>query len=221
MTTLPASIPEMVKLAQGEVGVERDGLPGFVTWGAILAALQARHGEPATTAPLLPMTAEAARFDARTEALLAALDAKAIPTFRHFICVAKGLAAAYGVDYRMVSGYRTWDEQEELYHICLNGGAHAVPAGWSWHNFRLAGDFGCFVLIGGKWVYLDGGTPAQQALANQIHTALGALARSLGMEWGGGWSGRSCDPPHFQILMGRSSPNDADRANFQQKGSLL
>jgi len=211
------TVPELIKLCQGEVGVERDGLPGLITWGAIAAALQARHGE---TAPV-PTTSDDARFDERTEGLLATLDPKVISTFRHFVCVAKGIAAQFGCDYRMVSGYRDWDEQDRLYQICKQGGPHAVPAGWSWHNFKIAGDFGVFKTIAGKSEYLDGGSFAQQSLADKIHAIIGAQAKALGMEWGGTWTGRSCDPPHFQYFMGRSSPNDTDRANFRQKGSVL
>ncbi len=215
------NVPDLIRLCQGEVGVDRDGIPGLVTWGAIAAALQARHGDIPPPPMAVPMTSAEARFDESTETLLATLDPKAIPAFRHFICVAKGIAAQFGCDYRMVSGYRTWDEQDELYKICCNGGAHAVPAGWSWHNFKISGDFGVFQIIAGKSIYLDGDTPQRQAQAQHIHEIIGAQAKSLGMEWGGSWTGRSCDPPHFQFFMGRSSPNDTDRANFQRKGSVL
>lgn len=215
------SVPELILLCQAALGVERDGKAGLITWGAVYAALAARHGDIPAVPVSVPMSAAEARFDERTEKLLATLDPKAIDRFRHFICVSKGIAAQFGCDYRMVSGYRTWDEQAALKKISDAGGAHAAAAGGSWHNFKLAGDFGVFRLIAGKWVYLDGGSPAQQAIAEKVHAAIGALAQSLGMQWGGTWKGKSQDTPHFQIDMGRSSPSAADSALFQQKGSVL
>ena len=98
----------------------------------------------------------------------------------------------------MISGRRTWLEQERLYAISQAGGAHAAPPGYSFHNFGCAGDMGFMVRYNGSEVYMDGGTSRQQALAEQVHADIGLTARQFGLVWGGIFSGRSQDTPHFQ-----------------------
>jgi hypothetical protein len=147
------------------------------------------------------------------------LDPKAQANFIRFYLLANATAATFGCEYIAISGYRTWEEQAELKRKSDAGGPHAAAPGYSWHNFAMATDSGVFRLNGK--LYLDNGTADQQALAEKVHYAVAVHAKACGLEHGGTWKGRSCDPPHFQIDMGHSVPTAADRAKFKKEGSLL
>lgn len=215
-----SDLVSQIKSIQRAVGAEVDGVFGPVTAGLVLAALQSRHMcfDAAKEGPAT--RSESFVFDARSEGILATLDAQAVPVFRRFLALAKAAAAPLGCDYVMISGHRTWDEQNALY---AQGRTKPGPkvtnarGGYSWHNYGVAADFGVFK---GK-IYLDGGSPAQRTLAERVHAACAVHAESCGLEWGGTWMGKSCDPPHYQIEMGRSTPNAEDRAKYKQKGSVL
>src|SRR5688572_3401312 len=45
-----------------------------------------------------------------------------------------------GVDYKVYSGHRSFDEQAKLYTAYLKGGNRAAPPGLSSHNYGLAVD---------------------------------------------------------------------------------
>lgn len=153
----------------------------------------------------------------RTLKCIATLDPKVRDAFTRYATLCNAAAAVLGCNYVMISGHRTWDEQAALYKAHQAGGPHAVPAGYSMHNFKLAGDFGVFK----AGVYLDGGTAAQQAMAEKVHHACGTLAAPCGLLWGGKWSGGSHDDPHVQFDIGHATPTDADRAKFKATGSIL
>ena len=158
--------------------------------------------------------------DSRSEAVIAQLDPKCRQNFRAFLGEAKTIAQRYGCDYQFVSGYRSWEEQTELY---AQGRTKPGPivtharAGYSFHNFRTATDGGCFTPSG---VYLDGGTASQQALAEKVHAACGAIAAKYGLEWGGNWASIK-DTPHMQFNVGHSSPTAGDRDKFSTQGTIL
>jgi len=158
--------------------------------------------------------------DARSEAVIAQLDPKCRQNFRAFLGEAKTIAQRYGCDYQFVSGYRSWAEQTELYAQGRTKPGPIVthaPAGYSFHNFRTTTDGGCFTASG---IYLDGGTASQQALAEKVHAACGAIAAKYGLEWGGNWQSIK-DTPHMQFNVGHSSPTAEDRDKFSTQGTIL
>ena len=197
-----------IKAIQRHVGAEPDGVFGPVTAQAVLLELSARAGLERDEPPVT--------IDERTRSHIATLDAKARERFVQFVHYAKATAATMGCDYIAISGTRTWEEQQELRRKYLKGGPKAAPAGYSWHNFGTALDFGVFQ--GGGKIYCDASKPE---LAQRVHAACAAHAKACGLEWGGDWKGRDCDPPHYQIDMGHSSPTAADRAKYQKEGSVL
>ena len=132
-------------------------------------------------------------FDARTEKNLATLDPVAQKKFRPFIQAAKEYVAKQGYDYILISGNRTWKEQDALYAQGRTKPGKIVTnakGGQSNHNFGAAGDFGVFK--DGK--YLDDSKPA---IADKIHREVGKIAKEHGIEWGGDWK-TSKDYPHFE-----------------------
>ncbi len=212
-------LPTITRLIQGEVGTKRDGKFGSVTAAAVLAALQARHMDFTETKEGPATKAESFVFDERSESILATLDAKAVPAFRRFLALAKGVAATLGCDYVMISGHRTWDEQNALYaQGRTKPGAKVTNArgGYSWHNFGIAGDCGVFQ---GK-LYLDGGSAAQRTLAERVHKACSLVADEAGLEWGGDWK-TSKDTPHYHLAQFPSTPTAGHRAAYKERGSVL
>ncbi len=203
-------------------GVEVDGVVGSQTMLAVFHHLQASSGIVPVEIPEEQLVVTHGRntaIHARTLKTIATLDPKARDNFIRFAQLAEATAATFGCDYIAISGYRTWEEQAILKKKSDAGGAHAAAPGYSWHNFAMATDWGVFLNNG--TIYLDSGTKAQQALAEKVHYAVAMHAAACGLVHGGTWKGKSCDPPHYQIDMGRSSPNAADRAKFKAEGSLL
>lgn len=204
------NLRDSIKTIQRAVGEEPDGVIGAKTIIGILR-------EFSRVGILEPSVVPTADLDARTVNHLMTLDPKAREPMTHFMLLAKATAATLGCEYIAISGTRSWEEQAELKRKSDAGGPHAAAPGFSWHNYGTGIDCGVFV---GK-IYLDGGSAAQQALAEKVHYAVAVHARGCGLEHGGTWKGRSCDPPHFQIDMGHSSPTADDRRKFKEKGSVL
>lgn len=212
------NLPDIIKLIQGEIGVQRDGVFGPVSAANVLAALQARHME-ASGNPAPATNAEQHEFDPHSEATLATLDPKAQPLFRRFLALAKATAATMGCDYRLISGYRSWADQDALYAQGRSAPGARVTnaqAGDSFHNYKIAGDGGVF--RGER--YIEEGSAADQALAERVHEACAVHAAPCGLVWGGSWKGFR-DTPHWNVDVGHSSPTSNDRANFLAKGSIL
>lgn len=128
-------------------------------------------------------------FDDRSERLIGTLIPEAQPWAREFLRRAR----ATGVDARIISGHRTYREQDALYAKGRRGiaGESIVTnarGGFSNHNFGIAWDIGVFK--SGK--YLG---------ASKSYNELGPVGRSLGLEWGGDWKSFK-DTPHYQIKTG-------------------
>ena len=97
-------------------------------------------------------------------------------------------AAAIGIAIKIISGTRTYDEQNALYEQGRTKSGRIVTnarGGYSNHNFGIAFDIGVFE--GGR--YLD---------ESPAYKAVGALGMKLGLEWGGNWKTIQ-DEPHFQL----------------------
>ena len=217
------TLREVVKNLQRELpGVEVDGVAGMQTMLAALDFIRTRQGDGLTPIPeeqTVVLKGAPTALNARTLKTISTLDVKARDRFMRFAMLAEATAATFGCDYIAISGTRTWDEQKELKRKSDAGGPHAAGAGYSWHNFGLATDWGVF--LNGGTVYLDGGTAAQQRLAERVHAACAVHAIECGLVWGGGFKGKSVDPPHYQYDLGHLTPTAADRAKFQKEGSLL
>ena len=212
-----SNLVEITKGLQRELGVEVDGKAGLVTIGAAIAtirALRMDHSEPKEGPP---MTSAAMIFDPRTERVLESLDSKAVPMFRQFLCLAKGTAASLGCDYVLISGNRTFAEQDAIYAEGRTRPGEIrtrARGGYSNHNFGIACDAGVFQ---GK-LYLDGGSATQQQLASRVHKAVSLHAAACGLEWGGNWKS-IVDQPHFQVATGKTTAQL--RNLYLAKGSVL
>lgn len=184
---------EVWKAVQREIpGLKADGIPGRKTALAVHKALVGRDWSPPQPEPV-----PAGEFDERTERHLATLLPKVQPKFRAFVRAAKDLARSSGFDYVVISGTRTFEEQNALY---AQGRSKPGPivtnarGGYSNHNFGIAIDGGIFK--GGR--YLDGSQdPTERKAAARMHAKIGQLAQLMGLAWGGLWSGFP-DPPHVE-----------------------
>lgn len=197
-----------IKIMQGMVGAERDGVVGPDTVRRVLAELSRVGLMNASAVP--PEEA----LDARSLATLLTLDVKAQPMFREFYHLANATAATFGCSYVLIGGNRTWEEQDALYQQGrTTPGSRVTKAkgGQSNHNFGIAGDFGVFM---GK-AYLDSTKPD---LAAKVHKACSIHAAACGLEWGGSWKSFT-DLPHYEVATGLSMMRK--RELYQAEGSVL
>lgn len=211
------SLARTIDLIQAEVGVKRDRKFGPVTAAAVLAALQARHMDFGVEKEGPATTAEAFVFDERSERMLATLDPKAQPMFREFLALAQGTAASLGCEYILVSGNRTYAEQDALYAQGRTAPGKIVTkarGGYSSHNFEIGADAGVFL---GK-IYLDNGTKEQRVRAAHVHRACSEHAEACGLEWGGNWK-TFIDQPHYEVRTNLTTAQK--RKLYKQKGSVL
>ena len=161
-------------------------------------------------------TAEAT-FDQRCQAIAAAegsFDPRSEKNIRGLRLDAQALARrslkalrAAGFDARIISGTRTYAEQNALYRQGRFGNPGPVVTrargGQSWHNFGLAWDIGLF--NGGAYITTDA-KYRQAAAAGKI----------AGLEWGGDWASFP-DFPHYQVAAATRSIALA-RAQFEAGG---
>ena len=164
-----------IRAVQAKVGVTVDGNPALKTWAAIYRQIV---GE-------LPQTLEVPTIaDARSEQNIATLLPPVQPLARALIVA----AAAAGIANKIISGTRTYEEQNALYEQGRTRSGHIVTnarGGYSNHNFGIAFDIGVFE--GGR--YLD---------ESPAYKAVGALGKQLGLDWGGDWQSIQ-DEPHFEL----------------------
>jgi peptidoglycan LD-endopeptidase CwlK len=199
------TLVDQIKTVQRFHGLTADGMAGSLTWAAIFADVQKRAGVHVDA----PSDVDATDLDARTMKNIRTLDVKCQERFIQFSRLAKATAASFGCDYVMISGHRTWEEQDALFE--KRPKVTNAAGGYSNHNFGIAGDYGVFR---GK-VYLDDSNPA---LAEQVHAACAVHARKLGFEWGGDWA-RFKDFPHYEISTGLTL--GAKRMLYKKEGSVL
>jgi len=212
-----SNLVEITRDLQRELGVTVDGRAGLVTLSMALAEIRALRAGPDDIIEHPAASSSEVIFDPRTESVLATLDPKAVPMFREFLCLAKGTAASLGCDYVLISGNRSFSEQDALYEQGRSKPGNIVTkarGGQSNHNFKIAADAGVFL---GK-IYLDDGTAAQQLQASKVHKACSEHAVSCGLEWGGSWKS-IVDQPHFQVATGKTTAQL--RRLYLEKGSVL
>jgi peptidoglycan L-alanyl-D-glutamate endopeptidase CwlK len=129
-------------------------------------------------------------FDSRSENNLHGLHPKAQEAARKFLRrVTDG-----GMTVRILSGTRTYAEQNALFRIGRFGDTRAkvtnARGGQSNHNFGIAWDIGVF--IGGQ--YMTTSAPYRDAAEAGLFD---------GLEWGGNWISFK-DLPHYQLPTGLS-----------------
>ena len=125
-------------------------------------------------------------------------------------------AARIGITIKVISGTRTYAEQDALYAKGRTQPGNIVTrveGGYSNHNFGIAFDIGIF----------ENGRYVPESPKYKI---VGKLGKSIGLEWGGDWE--FVDEPHFQLRpdWARKLPNNelvlaALRERVSQNRSLF
>jgi peptidoglycan L-alanyl-D-glutamate endopeptidase CwlK len=169
------NIPEVIRAIQKELGIGVDGYAGLETWQAIYNRIIPDAQSPAATND---------KVDDRSEKVIATLLPEVQPYARALVTK----AGADGITIKVISGLRTYDEQNDLYAQGRTKPGKIVTnarGGFSNHNFGIAFDVGVFE--GSQ--YLD---------ESPKYKAVGVLGMDLGLEWGGNWKTIQ-DEPHFQL----------------------
>ncbi len=172
-------IEEMIAAVQQELGIGVDGKAGPETWGAIYKKIC-----KVTKAEMKTEVGGLEPVDARSEKTIATL----LPEVQPFARALVHKAAVNGVTIKILSGLRTYEEQNALYAQGRTAPGNIVTkarGGYSNHNFGIAFDVGVFE--GSKYL---GDSPK--------YKAVGVLGMELGLEWGGNWK-TIVDQPHFQL----------------------
>jgi peptidoglycan LD-endopeptidase CwlK len=172
------NIDEMIAAIQEKLGVQVDGRAGTETWGAIYAHIV----KPQLGGQTPDNAIE--KVDDRSERNIVTLLPEVQPLARALI----QKAALDGIRIKVLSGLRTYPEQDELYAQGRTKPGSIVTnarGGYSNHNFGIAFDVGVFE--GNKY------------LGDSVkYKAVGALGMDMGLEWGGNWK-TIIDQPHFQL----------------------
>jgi len=171
-------IEEIISAVQEKLGVTVDGKAGPQTWNAIYD----RIVKPSASGRLPPSIVE--KVDTKSEKVIASL----LPEVQPFARALVQKAASNGIKIRIISGFRSYAEQDALYAQGRTAPGDVVTkakGGYSNHNFGIAFDVG--VYEGAAYL---GESPK--------YKAVGALGLELGLEWGGNWK-TLIDEPHFQL----------------------
>ena len=161
-----------IKRIQVILRVVADGIWGTKSQAAMDALLNA------VNMPAPPPQSPLARVDERSEGNIATLHPRVQPLARALVVN----AAAQGITIKILSGTRTYAEQDALF---AKGGVTKARGGFSNHNFGIAFDVGAF--NGTRYVP-----------ESPIYKAVAVLAKQLGFEWGGDWKS-FVDEPHYQL----------------------
>ena len=172
------TIEEMISAVQRKLGVQDDGRAGPETWGAIYARIVEVNNVVGAEPAAIDIV------DARSEKVIATLLPEVQPLARALI----QKAAIAGIKIKIISGLRSFAEQNELYAQGRDKPGKIVTkarGGYSNHNFGLAFDIGVF----------EGANYLQESVK---YKAVGAIGLDIGLEWGGNWK-TVVDQPHFQL----------------------
>jgi peptidoglycan LD-endopeptidase CwlK len=171
-------LEEMIAAVQKKLAVQVDGRAGPETWRAIYAHIvKPKMGS-------IPPTEAIELIDKRSEKNIATLLQQIQPFARALV----QKAAQNGIKIKIISGHRTYAEQNDLY---AQGRTKPGPkitnarGGYSNHNFGIAFDIGVF----------EGAAYLPESVKYKV---VGALGMELGLEWGGNWK-TIVDQPHFQL----------------------
>lgn len=141
-------------------------------------------------------------FDPRTEANLATLTPNTQAVARKFLsAIIESNRLPSGWSVRIISGTRTYDQQNTLYAEGRTTPGRIVtnaPGGYSNHNFGIAFDLGIF---NAKGQYIDDLSDSGAMTEKEIssyYRMFPAIARPLGLTWGGDWISID-DEPHYEL----------------------
>ena len=171
-------IEELISAVQSVLSVDVDGKAGPETWGAIYERIVS------PTLNATPSAPDIAPVDPRSEKVIATLLPEVQPIARALV----QKAALSGIRIKVISGFRTYAEQDALYaqgRTTTGSIVTKAKSGYSNHNFGIAFDVGVFE----ENNYLDD---------SPKYKAVGVLGTDLGLEWGGNWK-TIVDQPHFQL----------------------
>ena len=130
-------------------------------------------------------------FDDRTEGNIKTLHPRTQKAAREFMQAVIPIMNQRGVDVRIISGTRTYAEQDALYAKGRTQPGSIVTkarAGYSNHNFGIAWDIGLF--------------QAKRYLEDSpLYAECGAIGQSLRLDWGGAWKSIK-DEPHYEVKTG-------------------
>lgn len=171
-------ITEMIEAVQKKLKIEVDGKAGTETWGAIYAAIV----KPSING--IDPSFAISKVDDRSERNIATL----LPEVQPLAHALVQKAAANGITIKIISGLRTYAEQDALYAQGRTSPGNKVTkarGGYSNHNFGIAFDVGVF----------SGNSYLPES---PKYKAVGVLGMDLGLEWGGNWT-TIVDQPHFQL----------------------
>jgi peptidoglycan LD-endopeptidase CwlK len=172
------TLEEMVAEVQKALGVTVDGKAGPETWAAIYQKIVKPKSANTQSDVEIP------EADPRSEKNIQTLQPEVQPLARALV----QKASAAGIKIIVISGLRTYAEQDALYAQGRTAPGNKVTnarGGYSNHNFGIAFDIGVFE--GNKYL---GDSPK--------YKAVGALGMEIGLEWGGSWKTIE-DQPHFQL----------------------
>jgi peptidoglycan L-alanyl-D-glutamate endopeptidase CwlK len=170
-----------IQRIQTILGVTADGI-----WGPRSQAALDSAGRQIAA----PVVAGGA-FDARSEANIRTLVPAAQKAARAFLTAAISALAKYGESVRIISGTRTYAEQDAIYAHGRTAPGRIVTnarGGFSNHNFGIAWDVGIFR----NGEYLSE-SPHYQILAQ--------LGEGQGLDCGAFWPAMT-DEPHYQLRTG-------------------
>lgn len=128
-------------------------------------------------------------FDIRTESNIQTLHPTAQLKARIFLRDVTAQFATNGLVFKIISGTRTYDEQNRLYAQGRTLPGKIVTnarGGFSNHNFGVAWDIGIFK----NGEYIE---------ESELYKSAGAIGKQQGLEWGGDWDSFQ-DEPHFQVV---------------------
>lgn len=160
-------------------GLYRDALDG--RWGPRTQAAADEFERRS-----LALRAEFGGFDARSEANILGLALVAQAHARRFLHRVR----AHGFDARILSGTRTYAQQNALFRQGRFGNPGPIVtrarAGRSHHNFGIAWDIGLFT--------------AEHGYSRRVsdYAEAARVGRDDALEWGGDWPSFP-DPPHYQL----------------------
>ena len=129
------------------------------------------------------------KVDSKNEKKIEELDPSLQKPARKFI----KSAASEGINLRITDGYRSIEDQDELYEqgrTKPGGKVTNAKGGDSFHNYKLAIDV----------VEID--KKGKAVWENKNWNRIGELGKQNGFEWGGDWKSFK-DQPHFQITNGK------------------
>jgi peptidoglycan LD-endopeptidase CwlK len=186
--SVTVDLPSIISAVQKALGVEVDGTAGPETWNAIYNRIcggkSAAARKTKAAVPAAVRVGARDRVDDRSEKAIATL----LPQVQPYARALVKKAAQHGITIKVISGLRTYAEQDELFAQGRTKPGRIVTnarGGFSNHNFGIAFDVGVFEGTS----YLD---------ESPKYKAVGALGMDMGLEWGGNWK-TIVDEPHFQL----------------------